>query len=258
VAVGAAARASRSTARAAEWIVQALGQGGRLIYVGAGTSGRLGVLDSAECPPTFGIPASRVRAVMAGGRRALTRAVEGAEDDDRAGAKALRGLRVSAKDVVCGISASARTPFVLGGLKQAQIRGARTILLCCAPPLRGTPAQLVILARTGPELLAGSTRLKAGTATKLLLNALSTTAMIRLGKVYRGRMIDLQPTNAKLRARSIRIVSELTGERPRRAEQLLKEAKGQVRLALAMAFTGLGARPAAQKLRERGLRALER
>lgn len=257
----AAVRAVRSTlpsvAAAARAVAEALRAGGRLLYVGAGTSGRLGVLDASECPPTFGSSPSQVQAVIAGGRRALTRAVEGAEDDKAAGAEALRRLRAGPGDVVCGISASATTPYVLGALAEARRRRARTVLVCCNPPRPRTQVEFLILAPTGPELVAGSTRLKAGTATKLILNALTTAAFVSLGKVYRGRMVDLHPANAKLRARAVRMVAELTELPLPRARRLLGAAGGSVKVALAMHFTGLGRAQARERLREASLRALE-
>jgi N-acetylmuramic acid 6-phosphate etherase len=242
-----------SVARA---VADGLRAGGRLLYVGAGTSGRLGVLDASECPPTFGVSPSQVQAVIAGGRRAMTRAVEGAEDDAEAGAEALRRLRVGPGDVVCGIAASARTPFVLGALAEARRRGARTALVCCNRPGPRVRVDHVLLAETGPELVAGSTRLKAGTATKLILNALTTTAFVLLGKVYRGRMVDVRPTNAKLRARAARMVAELTDLAPAAARRLLEAAGGEVKVALAMHFTGLPANAARRQLAGRTLRDL--
>ncbi|WP_075008122.1 N-acetylmuramic acid 6-phosphate etherase [Stigmatella aurantiaca] len=243
-------------AEAARAVADALRAGGRLLYVGAGTSGRLGVLDASECPPTFGSPPSQVQTALAGGRRAMTRAVEGAEDDAGAGAEAVRRFRIRPQDVVCGISASASTPYVLGALAEARKRKARTVLVCCNPPKRGTAADILILAPTGPELVAGSTRLKAGTATKLILNALTTTAFISLGKVYRGRMVDVRPTNVKLRARAARMVAELTELPLPEAQRLLTSAGGEVKVALAMHFTGLKAGAARKRLRTSSLRAL--
>ena len=243
-------------ARVARAVADALRAGGRLLYVGAGTSGRLGVLDASECPPTFGVSPRQVQAVLAGGRRAMTRAVEGAEDDTRAGAEALHTLRVGPKDVVCGISASARTPFVLGALEAAKRLGARTVLVCCNRPGARARADHVLLAETGPELVAGSTRLKAGTATKLLLNALTTAAFVAQGKVYRGRMVDVRPTNAKLQARAVRMVAELTELPTAQARRLLHQAGASVKVALAMHFTGLSAKEARQRLKHATLRDL--
>lgn len=238
-------------------MADALRAGGRLLYVGAGTSGRLGVLDASECPPTFGASPLQVQAVIAGGRRAMTHAVEGAEDDVEAGAAAVRGLRVGPRDVVCGISASARTPFVLGALDEARRQGARTALVCCNPPGPRVRVDDVLLAETGPELVSGSTRLKAGTATKLILNALTTAAFVALGKVYRGRMVDVLPTNAKLRERAARMVAELTDLTPAAAQQLLEQAGGEVKVALAMHFTGLPAKEAKRRLKDATLRDLD-
>jgi len=257
----AAVRAVRSArpfvAQAARAVAEALRAGGRLLYVGAGTSGRLGVLDASECPPTFGTAPSQVQAAIAGGRRALTSAVEGAEDDKAAGAEAVRRFRASPRDVVCGISASASTPYVLGALAEARRRRARTMLVCCNPPRPRTRVDWVILAPTGPELVAGSTRLKAGTATKLILNAITTAAFISLGKVYRGRMVDLRQANAKLRARAARMVAELTELPLAQARRLLSAAGGSVKVALAMHFTRLGRAAAQERLQRASLRALE-
>jgi N-acetylmuramic acid 6-phosphate etherase len=245
-----------SVAEAAQAVAGVLRAGGRLLYVGAGTSGRLGVLDASECPPTFGTPPSQVQAVIAGGRRALTHAVEGAEDGKAAGAEAVRRFRAGPRDVVCGISASASTPFVLGALAEARRRRARTLLVCCNPPGPRVRVDLVILAPTGPELVAGSTRLKAGTATKLILNALTTAAFVSLGKVYRGRMVDVRPTNAKLRARAVRMVAELTQLPQRESRRLLDAAGRSVKVALATHFTGLSPKEARERLRTTSLRAL--
>ena len=256
----AAVRAVRTAlpfvAEAARAVADALRAGGRLLYVGAGTSGRLGVLDASECPPTFGASPSQIQAAIAGGRRALTRAVEGAEDDKAAGATAVRLFRASPRDVVIGISASASTPYVLGALAEARRRKARTVLVCCNPPSQRVKVDIVILAATGPELVAGSTRLKAGTATKLILNAITTAAFVSLGKVYRGRMVDVHLANAKLRARAVRMVAELTELPQAKARRLLGAAGGSVKVALAMHFTGLGREEASSQLRASPLRDL--
>jgi N-acetylmuramic acid 6-phosphate etherase len=258
-AVRAVGRVLGTVARVASLAAFALEGGGRLIWVGAGTSGRLGALDAAECPPTFGTRPSQVVAVVAGGARALRAAVEGAEDHPRDGAERMRRLRVGPGDLVCGISASGRTPFVLGALAEARRRRAATALVCCAGrPPRSVPADAVIAVPTGPELVAGSTRLKAGTATKLVLNAISTAAMVRLGKVFRGRMVSLRPTNQKLRLRAIRTVGDLAGASPARSRRLLERAGWRVDLALAMAFTGQPTAKAATLLRGHGLRGLAR
>ena len=200
--------------RAIDWIVRALRRGGRLFYVGAGTSGRLGVLDASECPPTFGTHPDQVQGIIAGGRRALWESIEGAEDDPDAGAEAIRLRAITDHDVVVGIAASGRTPFVWGALWQARHNGAKTVLLCFNPrlkPPRGNRPHLVIAPDVGPELLTGSTRLKSGTATKLILNLMTTLAMVRLGKVVGNLMVALNPSNAKLRARALRIRQALLG-----------------------------------------------
>ncbi|MCP3101751.1 N-acetylmuramic acid 6-phosphate etherase [Myxococcus sp. K15C18031901] len=256
-AVQAVRPALSAIADAATAVAEALRAGGRLLYVGAGTSGRLGVLDASECPPTFGSAPSQIQARIAGGRRALTRAVEGAEDDTDAGTRDVREFQPTARDVVCGVTASASTPYVRAALREAKRRGAHTVLVCCNPPRAREDVDTLVLARTGPELVAGSTRLKAGTATKLVLNAITTAAFVSLGKVYRGRMVDLRPANAKLRARAARMVAELTQLPPDAATRLLQDAGGEVKLALAMHFTGLDARQARKRLAENGLRALE-
>ncbi len=225
--------------RVAEAATASLRSGGRLIYAGAGTSGRLAALDAAECPPTFGVAPSRVVALIAGGRRALDRAVEGAEDDAAAGVRALERLRPTSRDTVIGITASGDTPFVVGALLAARRVPATTALICCGGPPASRPlATLVVVLGTGPEILQGSTRLKAGTATKLVLNMISTRAMAASGKVLRGRMVELRPTSEKLRLRSTRIVMELGGLSANRAAALLDEA-GSVKVALAMAALGV-------------------
>ena len=200
--------------RAVRMVAAAFRRNGRLFYAGAGTSGRLGILDAAECPPTFRIPPDRVQGIIAGGQTAIWRSVEGAEDSPRAGAAAIESRGVNRRDVVVGISASGRTPFVWGALAAAKARGARTILLCFNPRLQFSAANrpdLVIAADVGPEVLTGSTRLKAGTATKIVLNILSTLAMTRLGKVASNLMADLKASNSKLRQRAVRIVQAVTG-----------------------------------------------
>ncbi|MCX6894854.1 MAG: N-acetylmuramic acid 6-phosphate etherase [Verrucomicrobia bacterium] len=200
--------------RALRLITQALRRGGKLFYVGAGTSGRLGVLDASECPPTFRTPPDMVQAIIAGGQTAIWSAAEGAEDDAAAGARAVEFRGVTRRDVVVGIAASGRTPFVLGALAAARRRGARTVLVCFNPLVKfahGAKPDVVIAANVGPEILTGSTRLKAGTATKLVLNLFTTLAMVRLGKVRSNLMVDVNASNEKLRDRAVRIVGELTG-----------------------------------------------
>lgn len=222
-------------ARAVRMIARALRGGSRLFYVGAGTSGRLGVLDASECPPTFRTPPDRVQGIIAGGQRALWQSVEGAEDDAAAGARAVAGRGVRRGDVVVGIAASGRTPFVWGALAAAKDAGARTVLICFNPALQGRAARrpdLVIAPNVGPEILTGSTRLKAGTATKMILNMLSTLAMVRLGKVVSNLMVDLDPSNTKLRDRAVRIVGELTGADAERARRALEQSGWVVRAAV--------------------------
>ena len=241
----AVARATPQIARAVEAIAAALSRGGRLIYVGAGTSGRLAALDAAECPPTFGVPRGMVVALIAGGRRALTDAVEGAEDDAAAGARDLRRVRCSKRDVVVGITASGRTPYVLGALAYARRVGTRTIAVMCN---RGTPvgraAEIAIVAETGAEAIAGSTRLKAGTAQKLILNMLSTAAMIRMGRVYDNWMAGVAQTNGKLRARALGILREASGASEADARRAMARAGGDLRVALVMLKRGLTKREA--------------
>lgn len=220
--------------RAVNLVARAFKRGGRLFYVGAGTSGRLGVLDASECPPTFRVPPPMVQGIIAGGEVALRRAVEGAEDDFAAGAKEILQRRINSKDVVVGIAASGTTRFVWGALAQAKRRKAATILLCFNPHLSIPSAmrpQVVIAPDLGPEVLTGSTRLKAGTATKLTLNILTTLAMVRIGKVASNLMVDVNPSNAKLRARAVRIVRELTGTDEATALQALQQSQWVIRAA---------------------------
>jgi N-acetylmuramic acid 6-phosphate etherase len=233
----AVARQNKEIAAAIDLIVARFKKGGRLFYVGAGTSGRLGVLDASECPPTFGVPPSLVQGIIAGGRRALVRSAEGAEDYPEDGAAAIEKKRVRAKDIVVGLAACGMTPFVLGALKKARRIGAVTIFITCAPEaVEHIPAEIIINPVVGPEVVTGSTRMKAGTATKLVLNTLTTGAMIRLGKVYGNLMVDLQAVNEKLRDRSVRIVMELTNLSWPRARRLLSRAEGKVKAAIVMHF----------------------
>ena len=233
----AVARQSKQIAAAIDLIVARFRNGGRLFYVGAGTSGRLGVLDAAECPPTFGVSPSLVQGIIAGGRRALVRAIEGAEDCAQDGAISIRKKRVQASDVVVGLAACGMTPFVHGALKEAQRIGAATIFVTCAPEAIGQiPAEIIINPVVGPEVITGSTRMKAGTATKLVLNTLTTGAMVKLGKVYGNLMVDLKATNEKLRDRSLRIVMEMTNLSRPGARRLLARAQGKVKAAIVMHF----------------------
>jgi N-acetylmuramic acid 6-phosphate etherase len=232
VALRAVGRALPRLARAADAAARALAAGGRLVYVGAGTSGRLAALDAAECPPTFGTSPRQVIALVAGGTRALARAVEGAEDDAAAGRAAVRRARVGARDLVVGVTASGTTPFVRAALAEARARGARTAIVT-SNPAAADAADLPVVLRTGPELVAGSTRLKAASAAKMALSGLSTVAMVRLGRVRGGRMVDLVGTNEKLRRRAARIVAELGGVEPAAARAALTRAGWSVRAALA-------------------------
>ena len=250
-AVAAVGRVRRQIAAAVELIVAALRRGGRLVFAGAGTSGRLGILEAAECPPTFGTPPGLVQAIMAGGRAAVFRSREGAEDDERAARRAVRA-RVRRGDVMVAVSASGVTPFARAALAEARRRGAATALVACHPTSRRSAANIVIALAPGPEILAGSTRLKAGTATKLVLNTLTTAAMARFGRVYGNRMVDLQPRSAKLRERAVRLVGEIARVPRPRARLTLAAARGRVRLAIVMARRGLDARGAVRELRAAG------
>ena len=227
---------SSAIERAIKAILRAFQRKGRLLYVGAGTSGRLGVLDASECPPTFGTAPQMVQGIIAGGDAALRKAVEGAEDDAKAGKEAMRARRINARDVVVGITASGTTPFVWGAIEEAKRHGAATVLLCCNPFVqvpRALRPRYRIALNLGPEVLTGSTRLKAGTATKMVLNMFTTLAMVKLGKVRGNLMADLRPTNAKLRARAARIAEELAGVDGRRARTALEVSGWNVKKAVA-------------------------
>lgn len=238
--VAAVERVLPDIARAIEMVTERVQAGGRLIYIGAGTSGRLGVLDASECPPTFNTPPALVVGLIAGGHRALTNAIEGAEDNRQAGEEDLRGVELDAKDVVCGIATSGRTPYVLGGLAYAQSLGAVTLGVTCNEVSELSEVSDVLIAPVvGPEILSGSTRLKAGTATKMVLNMISTGTMIRIGKTYGNWMVDLRATNVKLKDRSIRIVSGITGLDRERAESLLARCDGEVKTAIVSQALGV-------------------
>jgi N-acetylmuramic acid 6-phosphate etherase len=227
----------QSIAAAIDLIVNCFRAGGRLFYVGAGTSGRLGVLDASECPPTFGVKPTLVQGIIAGGRRALVRSIEGAEDHADDGAQAIDKKRVGPKDVVVGLAACGMTPFVHGALQRARQIGAATVFVTCAPEaVKSLQADIIINPAVGPEVITGSTRMKAGTATKLVLNMLTTTAMIKLGKVHGNLMVDLRAVNNKLRDRSVRIVMDLTGLSRRQAQTLLRRADGKLKAAIVMHF----------------------
>jgi N-acetylmuramic acid 6-phosphate etherase len=240
--VRAAAARADVIGQAAALVAQKLAGGGRLIYVGAGTSGRLGTLDAVECVPTFGVPPSRVVGIIAGGPQALTRSVEGAEDNARDAEQRLRRVAAGPADVVCCIAASGVTPFARAALEYARFRRAATIFVTCGR-VDGVsaPADVVVELPTGPEVIAGSTRLKAGTATKIVLNAISTAAFVLLGKTYGGLMIDVRPTNAKLWARAVRIVTSLTGLSDDAALKLIEKAGGRAKVALVMHHANVSA-----------------
>jgi N-acetylmuramic acid 6-phosphate etherase len=238
-------------AQAADWLAETLAAGGDALLLGAGTSGRLAVLEAAECPPTFGTAPERIRATIAGGPDAVFSAHEGAEDREDDGERAAVELR--AGDLLIGVSASSVTPYVRGAIAQAHRRGARTVLLTCAVPQSAAgAADLVIALATGPEVLTGSTRLKAGSATKAALNAITTAAMVRLGKVYENLMVDVRVGSAKLGDRARRIVAEVGQVPLSTAAALLASADGEVKTAILMTRLGIGAEEARRKLIEAG------
>ncbi len=248
----AVAQAREPIARTIDLIEAAFRAGGRLFYVGAGTSGRLGVLDASECPPTFGSPPEMVQGIIAGGLPALVKSIEGAEDDLNAGISAIDERRVNDQDVVVGIAASGTTPFVRAALGRAQTLGARTVFLSCTEPpqLMRDTCDVCITVPVGPEVVTGSTRLKAGTATKLVLNLLTTGAMIRLGKTYGNLMVDLQVRNQKLADRGERIVMEVGGVPREMAKTALAAAGGSVRTAIVMLRAGVGREEAERRIAE--------
>jgi N-acetylmuramic acid 6-phosphate etherase len=238
--------------KAVEIIVKALKNGGRLLYFGAGTSGRLGVVDASECPPTFGTPFGLIEGYIAGGKEAMFRAQEGAEDYEENGEADVIKAKVNSKDVVCGIAASRRTPYVVGAVKKAKELGAKTLFITCNPRenFNISEVDVAICPDVGPEVIMGSTRMKSGTAQKLVLNMLTTTAMIRLGKVYENMMIDLQMTNQKLVERSKRIVMTITGVSYEDAAEYLGKAGGHVKTALVMIKAGVNAGEAKKRLKK--------
>jgi N-acetylmuramic acid 6-phosphate etherase len=240
-------------ARAVDLITASLEKGGRLFYFGAGTSGRLGVLDAAECPPTFGTDPQLVQGIIAGGAAAMKEAIEGAEDSAELGREDVRRYGIRTHDAVVGIAASGRTPYVIGALEEAKARQAATIALSCNPVSGiGQGADVAINIVVGPEVVTGSTRLKAGTATKMVLNMLTTASMVHLGKVYGNLMVNVQATNHKLRERAKHIVMEVTGVGYPEAERLINAAGGDVRVAIVMQKTGLDANEAAKLLESVG------
>ena len=258
VAVAAVATERANVVKAIELVAAAFDAGGRLIYFGAGTSGRLGVLDASECPPTFRTPAESVQGVIAGGPAAMFVAQEGAEDDAAAGAAAVDERRMGPIDVAFGIAASGSTPFVWGALRRARELGTKTIFLACVPAVASEPAvDVQIRPITGPEVLTGSTRLKAGTATKLVLNQVTTLAMVRVGKTYGNLMVDVKASNAKLRDRAVRLVSGLTGLSPAASVALLAAANGHVKTAVVMHHARADVHAAVARLARHGNRLRE-
>ena len=249
----AVAREIPAIARAVDAIVAAFEAGGRVFYIGAGSSGRLGVLDAAECPPTFSVPPEMVQGIIAGGEPALSRATEASEDDPATGARDLLDRGFVGRDVLVGIAASGRTPYVLGAVAEARRMGAVTVGISCTPgsELAGA-VDIAITPLTGPEVIAGSTRMKAGTAQKLVLNMLTTAAMIRLGYVYGNLMVNVQPKNAKLVDRARRIVAQAAGVSHERAQELLEEAGNNVRVAILIAKSGVDRGEAERRLAAAG------
>ena len=242
-------RALPAVARAVDAIVKAISSGGRLIYVGAGSSGRIAVLDAAECPPTFGTSPQLVQALIAGGRPAVTGAVEGAEDSQANGARDLRAKKLTRRDVVVGITASGTTPYVLAAMKYAHRRGATTVAVTVNPHTAvARLAKVLIATQVGPEVLTGSTRLKAGTAQKMVLNMLTTAAMARLGHVYENLMIDVKASNQKVSERIVRILAEASGTSVSTSKHALRQAAHNMRVALVMLKLGLRAQAAKAKL----------
>jgi len=242
-----------SIAAAVDLVVDSLQRGGRLLYFGAGTSGRLGIVDAAECPPTFGTEPDQIKGTIAGGREAVFRAQEGAEDNEEQGARDLDALHAGTADVVCGIAASRRTPYVRGAVNRARILGAKTVFITTNPRADFDLAvDVAICPDVGPEALMGSTRLKSGTAQKLVLNMLTTAAMIRMGKVYENMMVDLQLTNNKLVDRARRIIMMATGTDEATAARVLDAAGGHVKTAIVMVASSVEADEARRRIREAG------
>ncbi len=235
--------------QAVEIVVEAFRQGGRLFYVGAGTSGRLGILDASECPPTYGTPPEMVQGLIAGGPKAVFRSQEGAEDVEENGARALEEAGVAPPDVVCGIAASRRTPYVVGAVAYARTIGCKTLFVTCNPRSEFNLAvDVAICAVVGPEVIMGSTRMKSGTAQKLVLNMITTASMVRIGKVYENMMVDLQMTSKKLIERSKRTVMMVTGVDYAEASRVLESVSGHVKTALVVILAGVSAEEAKQRL----------
>ncbi|APX71637.1 N-acetylmuramic acid 6-phosphate etherase [Companilactobacillus allii] len=237
--------------KAIESVVDSFQKNGRLIYMGAGTSGRLGVLDAAECVPTFGTDPEMVQGLIAGGKRAMTDAVEGAEDSYELGETDLKNIKLTANDTVVGIAASGRTPYVIGALKYAQLKGSHTVSLACNKNAKiSSYSDIAIEVNAGPEVLSGSTRMKSGTVQKMVLNMISTTSMIKIGKVYKNLMIDVKPTNEKLVQRAKRIITLATGVDDKKAAQLFLDSGKDVKVAIVMALTDFSAEDAVKKLKD--------
>jgi N-acetylmuramic acid 6-phosphate etherase len=245
-------RVRKQMAKVVNTIAEALRSGGRLFYVGAGTSGRLGVLDAAECPPTYGTRPETIQGIIAGGPRSMMRSAEGKEDRPELGKKSIQRRKVRRGDIVFGITASGSTPFVLAALAEARRRGASTILLTFNPTARPDTADLILAPVVGPEVVTGSTRMKAGTATKLILNTISTATMIRLGKTYGNLMVDLRATNVKLRNRACRIVMGIAGVDRDTASGLLRRAGGETKVAIVMSRCGVSPSKARHLLAAKG------
>lgn len=237
--------------KAVHVIIEKFNAGGRLIYIGAGTSGRLGVLDAAECPPTFGAPKEQVVGIIAGGEKAFTEAIEGSEDNIEMGKKDLKKIGLTKNDVVVGLAASGRTPYVIGALEYANSIQAPTVAIACTRESEiGQVANIAIEATPGPEVLTGSTRLKAGTTQKLILNMLSTISMVGIGKAYKNLMVDVQPSNEKLISRAINIVMQATGVEEAVARKKMEESEGNVKAAILMILLDIDKETAEQKLVE--------
>ncbi|EFU76122.1 N-acetylmuramic acid 6-phosphate etherase [Lachnoanaerobaculum saburreum] len=239
---------------AVDFAVESIKRGGRLIYIGAGTSGRLGILDASECPPTYGVPFDMVTGIMAGGDKAMRKAIEGAEDSKELAVNDLKELEFSKKDTLVGLAASGRTPYVIGGLEYAKSLGAKTVAVSCVrgakiSKLCDVPIEVVV----GAEVVTGSTRMKAGTAQKMVLNMISTTTMVKIGKVYQNLMVDVAATNEKLRVRALNIVSEATGTDKEIAKKLLEDSGYDVKAAIVMGISGADAIKARQTLKENEL-----
>lgn len=238
-------------AKAVDLVTEALRKGGRLIYVGAGTSGRLGVLDASECPPTYNVSPQLVQGIMAGGLKAVYKSIEASEDDETAGATAMKRKRLSPKDVIAGIAASGRTPFTIGAMKYGKSVGAKVLSITCnAHSKMSEIADISIVPIVGPEVVTGSTRMKSGTAEKLVLNMISTSAMIKLGYVYSNLMIHVQMTNAKLRERGRRIIMAASEVDYETADQALRKAKGDIKVAIVMLQRGVSRELALRRLKK--------